>query len=80
MWHMGDWGWFMVMGWLGMILFWGIIIWAVVTVVSRNSSGGTDKAPPAQPPSSALSILEKRYARGEITREEFEEMRRTLHR
>lgn len=28
---------------------------------------------------SALDILQKRYARGEITREEYEEMRRNLH-
>ena len=84
MWHMdGDWGWWMLMGWLWMILFWGAIIAAVVYVVSRLSGRDTrsqdqGSAPADQPSSNALAILEERYARGEITRDEFEEMRRTL--
>ena len=31
-----------------------------------------------QRPSGAASILDERFARGEITREQFEEMRKTL--
>jgi uncharacterized membrane protein len=31
------------------------------------------------PADSALDILQKRYARGEITKEQFEEMRRDLN-
>ena len=62
----GGWG-----GWLGMgfsmILFWavviGIAIWAVRSL-NRGSVGRPHK-------STALGILEDRYARGEITPEEF---------
>ncbi|HUF52756.1 MAG TPA: SHOCT domain-containing protein [Dehalococcoidia bacterium] len=75
MWDMHDgWGWWMVIGWIWMVVFWGLIIWAVYAIVSRlggsgdRSSGG----------SNAIAILEERFARGEITREEFDEMRGTL--
>lgn len=72
---MGDgWGWWMVFGWLWMAIFWGLIIWAVYTVISRLGEGRTTRA--SEP--TALQILEGRYARGEINHEEFEEMRRRL--
>jgi len=69
---MGGWGWM----WL-MPVFWlvvvGLIIWAVVSAVSRSS-------PPSEPRSgdSALDILRQRYARGEISREEYEAKRKDL--
>jgi hypothetical protein len=34
--------------------------------------------PQAQPPQDALGVLRMRFARGEITKEQFEEMKRTL--
>jgi len=34
--------------------------------------------PPGPPGESALDILKRRYARGEITREQFEQMRRDV--
>ena len=74
-WHMdGDWGWWMFFGWIWMVVFWGLIIWGVVTLVSRLS-------PREQQPrdeSSAIEILERRYAAGEIDHDEFEERRRRL--
>jgi putative membrane protein len=76
MWHMGDgWGWWMTFGWVWMIAFWGLIIWAIYAVVTR-----VDRKPDRQPPEepNALAILERRYARGEITAEQFEEMRARL--
>lgn len=76
MWHMGDgWGWWMIFGWVWMVAFWGLIIWAVVTVVSRFSGGAPRQRTES---STALEILEERYARGEISYEEFEERRRNL--
>lgn len=75
-WYMGNgWGWWMVFGWIWMVVFWGLIIWAVYTVISRLSAprgGGTADQ------SSAMEILERRYASGELTHEQFEEMRRRL--
>jgi putative membrane protein len=76
MWYMGSgWGWWMVFGWVWMVVFWGLIIWAVYAIVSRLS--GRHEAPTTEQPS-ALDILERRYASGELTHEQFEEMRQRL--
>ena len=54
------------------LAFWIVVIVLVVRLVRR----GAAHAPPPQ--SSALTVLEERYARGEITREEFAERRAVL--
>ena len=63
---MGVWGWMM------MIALWGgvgaLVVWAV-----RSSGAGRD-----QPALSALEILERRLASGDITRDEYEERLRLL--
>ena len=54
-----------------------LLVACVMWLLSR--SGGTRPAPPPRPPEDrALAILRERYARGEITREQFDEMRRAL--
>lgn len=61
----------------GPMLLLGLVILAVWFVRQqerqRTASGGTGPAA-----GNALSILRERYARGEISREEFERMRRDL--
>lgn len=54
---------------IGMV---ALIVWAVVTVTRRSGDAGRE---PQQTP---LDILRERYARGEITAEEFEQAKRTL--
>lgn len=79
---MGDWGWGWSMmgalGGLGMLLFWGLLIglmaWLVVTL-TRASQGG---AAPRSQPDSALEILRRRLASGEITPQEFDALRQKL--
>lgn len=62
-------------GWMmgiGMLLFWGVIIFAVF-MLARGASrrtGGGDLMPRDR---TAIEILRERYARGEIDRREFEE-------
>ena len=64
-------------GWIGssiMIIFWIAIVVGVVFLVRYlvrrgRTSGGED---------SALEILRRRYANGEISKEEYEEKRRDL--
>ena len=68
----GGWG----LGWLFPLVFWGAIITGVVFVVRAASQGGVGSPP--QGAETPLDILKRRYARGEITREEFEEMKRDL--
>jgi putative membrane protein len=62
-------------GGIGMILFWLVIIVAVVVLVKvliGSSSKGDRQF------KSPLDILKARYAAGEITRREFEEKKRDL--
>jgi putative membrane protein len=57
------------MGWawiVGIVII-GVIVWIVIKVANLNTPTG----PPVN--KSALDILKERYARGEISKKEFEE-------
>lgn len=58
---------------IGMLLFWGAII-ALVVLLSRSFSQSRGESSHK----SAREILDERYARGEIDREEYEEKKRAL--
>ena len=75
---MHDWGysWGWPMGGLVGLAFFALVIIGLVTV-ARWLFGSSDRNS-SSPRSSALAILEDRYARGEINREEFEQRRRDL--
>jgi putative membrane protein len=63
------------MGFLGllvMLVFLGALVALAVGVMRRPSRAS------APPRDSAMEILRTRYAKGEITRDEFEAMRRDL--
>lgn len=72
------------LGLIFMLLFWGAIIvlavWFLGNLFPRvtNSSLTPPTVRPREPSPSALEILKQRYARGEISKDEFEEMRRDL--
>jgi putative membrane protein len=70
----GHWG-FVPWGW-GSLLIWAVIIAGVVVIVYflTRTSGGRQAGGREE----ALEILRRRYASGEITKEQFEEMRDTL--
>ena len=67
-----DWGgmWF---GWLLMISFTGAVIVLVVWLVSLSRPASHE-----QPTETALDVLQARYARGEISKEEYLDTRATL--
>lgn len=72
---MTDCGWMPMMG-LGlllMVLFWVFVIAGIIYLVKWLMSQRI-----ATRPESSLEVLKSRYARGEITKLEFEEMRRVL--
>ncbi len=76
-WGMMDgfgWGWFMP---IFMILFWGLVIWGIVALV-RGTSGPRSPDSTAPTADSAIEVLKKRYARGEIGKEEYEEKKKDL--
>lgn len=64
---------------LGMLLFWGLIIFAIVSLLSGLFSKRQDPNQDASQTNDALQILKKRYARGDINKTEFEAMRRDLN-
>lgn len=76
--HAFDWGW-LLFGGLMMLLFWGgliALVWFLVR--STSDSGETNRVRDSASSQSALEILKERYARGEIGKAEYEEMRRDI--
>ncbi len=71
-WYGAHWMWweFSLM-WVGMIVFWGLLIWAIYALVRfalRRPGGGEDRG-------DARRILDERLARGEIDAEEYRRLR-----
>jgi putative membrane protein len=60
-------------GWIFWVIIIALIIWLLINQSSRNRQ---NYQPPQQ--ESALDILKKRYARGEINKDEFEEKKKDL--
>jgi len=63
--------------WIFMILFWTLVILVTVYLVKALLRGGTAEN---QNGESAQEILEKRFAGGEISKEEFEDALEKLRR
>lgn len=73
----GPWGMGGVLMGIFMGLFWIVLVIgvaAIVWAVLHKGAGGAGRAESG----TALRILEERYARGEIDKEEFEQKRRDL--
>ena len=66
----GMMGFGMGFGFIFMLLFWGLIIWLIVTLINTNQSNKNEP--------DSLTILKKRYASGEITKKQYEEMKKEL--
>lgn len=69
----GD-GWWIVMV-LGMVLFWGLVVAGIIWVV-RELAGG--RRPPAADAIEPLALLDRRFAEGTISTEEYRERRAIL--
>lgn len=66
-------------GFLFMILLWGLLIAAVVGLVKVIFSGGSGKRTlDSREDDDSLAILNRRYAGGEISREEYETIKKDL--
>jgi putative membrane protein len=72
--HWGDYGWGMGFGWVWMILVWVLVIAGAVYIIQIAARSGKKQEKDEAP----LDILKKRYARGEISKEEFEKMKDDL--
>jgi len=60
-----------------MWIIWILFIVAVIWIIRSAASSGSSNPPPATR-ESALEILKARYARGEITAEEYKRMRQEI--
>jgi len=78
MWHSHEGaGWWMVYGALVMVVFWGLIIGVVVWTISRltrREGSGREFSERRDP----LDIAKERYARGDISKEEFDRIKKDL--
>ncbi|MDP2029549.1 MAG: SHOCT domain-containing protein [Thiobacillus sp.] len=72
-----GWHW---LGWLGMAFFWLILVLLVLAMVKYLKGNRRSNAPDGERKPDALVLLEERYARGEIDREEFLKKRDDLNR
>lgn len=76
----------MLIGMAFMVLFWGgiilLIVWAIrqISGPRREFSGapGSPQRPPSSSRTAALDIARERYARGEITKEQYDQIRKDL--
>ena len=74
-WYEGM-GWWMVGMGIAMLLFWGGLIALIVWAVVRATRGGRETGAGGKP--SPLDIARERYARGEISKEQFEQIKKDL--
>lgn len=78
--HMNGWGGQMMGGGFGMIL-WLVVLVAIIWLIVRMTQQNSEQSGPRQilpKEESALDVLKKRYARGEITREQYQQMKEDL--
>jgi putative membrane protein len=72
MWYgmMGFGGW-MIIVWIVWIVIIGLIVWGIVALARRGGFKAEEKEDP-------LDIAKKRYAKGEISKKEFEQIKKDL--
>jgi putative membrane protein len=74
-WYGGHWlFWQASLMWVGMIVFWGLLIWGIYALIktANRKPGDDERRPPAdERGGGARRILDERLARGEINPEEY---------
>ena len=68
----GMMGFGMGFGFLFMILFWGVVVWLVISLIGAVQTGKKDE--------DASAILRRRYASGEISQKQYEKMKKEINR
>jgi len=70
--YWGNHGWGMGAGWLFMIIFWAFVILGIIYLLKLVIGAEKQKG------ETSLEVLKKRYVKGEITKEEFEEKKKDI--
>ena len=74
MWYMHEgMGWWMVFGGVWMVIFWGGLIALIVWGITKLSGRGN-----TTPKHDPLDVVKERYTKGEISREEFNQLKKDL--
>jgi uncharacterized membrane protein len=68
--HMGGWGWLAVVAMAAMMGGMGWMMWSMMRGSASNRRGSSEDP---------VEVLKSRYARGELTSEEFQERLRTIN-
>ena len=74
----GGYGFMGGFGFFFMILFWGLIVWAIIAGVRMLSGGHGHSCHGGSHGDDAMKTLRERYAKGEITKEQFDQMKKDL--
>jgi putative membrane protein len=76
--HMGGFG--FGFGWVFMLIFWAMVFFAVFAFVRGASGRGCwyHKGEGKYKEKNALDILKERYAKGEISKDDFEKMKKDM--
>lgn len=76
-------GWNNYMGWggwmtmtIGMVAFWGLVIFAVIAIFGRNRNGTSSAQQPSE--RTPQQLLDERFARGEIDADEYHARQKAL--
>jgi putative membrane protein len=79
MWHTEEvgWGWWLLMS-LGMVAFWALVIYGLVWLARGGGSPRGSRSEPVERAEPAREVLKRRLAAGDITVEEYEELRRVI--
>lgn len=75
----GYWG--MIIGMVITLVVLGGLVWLIIWAVRRtsNSSNSAYQGGGSASPQTAREILDQRFARGEITREQYQQMKQDLN-
>jgi len=71
-------GGFGLIGFIFMLVFWGFIIWFIAALVRNSSEWRGARHDGEKGDKTYLEILKERYAKGEIDKKEFEQMKKDL--
>lgn len=78
-WMHGGWGWVsMSLMMVMMVLFWGAVIFGVVWLIRGTTQGGSHASEPPPRNESPTEILERRFAEGEMSEEDYRARREVL--
>ena len=67
----GIWAWFVLMHLIGWMIFVGVVVWIAMVLFRPSTRSAWPVSGAPAPPHSAREQLDQRYARGEISREEY---------